>query len=128
MTASQPSFPRRLGSRRSLQSLIPIFPNRFESSVAKDSSDFGGRTFVADLELAGGEFVFAVLVFRRDDAATQVPLPFPFPFYGQTYNTAFVTTNGNLNFLALNTAFSNATPFSRASVSPRPAQATSWSV
>ena len=42
------------------ESLIPIFPNRFESSVAKDSSDFGGGTFVADLELAGGELVFAV--------------------------------------------------------------------
>src|SRR5438046_10467337 len=38
--------------------------------MAKHSSDFGGGTFVADLELAGGEFVFAVLVFRRDDAAT----------------------------------------------------------
>ena len=38
--------------------------------MAKDCSDFGRGTFVANLELAGGELVFAVLVFRRDDAAT----------------------------------------------------------
>src|SRR5882762_4122393 len=50
--------------------LIPILPNRFESSVAKNSSDFGGGTFVADFELAGGELVCAILVFRRDDSAT----------------------------------------------------------
>ena len=33
-------------------------------------------------------------------------LPFTFAFYGQSYNTAFVTTNGHLNFQALNTSFS----------------------
>jgi hypothetical protein len=38
--------------------------------VAKDYSDFGGGAFVADLELTGGELVFAVLVFRRDNTAT----------------------------------------------------------
>jgi subtilisin family serine protease len=38
-----------------------------------------------------------------DDTAVQVDLPFPFAFYGQTYNTAFVSTNGFLNFLQLNT-------------------------
>ena len=37
--------------------LIRIFPNRFESSLAKDSSDFGRGTFVADLELPGGKGV-----------------------------------------------------------------------
>ena len=47
------------------------------------------------------------LALTGDDAATSVPLPFPFFFYGQTYDTAFVTTNGNLNFLAANTTFSN---------------------
>jgi subtilisin family serine protease len=34
-----------------------------------------------------------------DDGVTQVSLPFPFTFYGQTYNTAFVSTNGFLNVL-----------------------------
>ena len=36
-----------------------------------------------------------------------VRLPFPFPFYGQSYSTAHVTTNGFLNFLAPSTLASN---------------------
>jgi hypothetical protein len=38
--------------------------------VPKDSSDFGRGTFIADLKLPGGEPVFAVLIFGRDDTAT----------------------------------------------------------
>src|SRR5262249_60284553 len=52
------------------ESLIPIFPNRLEPATAKDCGDFGGRAFIADLKLPGGELIFAVLIFRRDDAAT----------------------------------------------------------
>jgi len=48
-----------------------------------------------------------VIPLTGDDAATQVSLPFPFTFYGQTYNSAYVATNGFLNFLASSTAFSN---------------------
>ena len=60
-------FQRRLGSRRSLKRLVPVFPNRFKSAPAKDCGDFGRGTFVADFELSGGELVFAVLIFRRND-------------------------------------------------------------
>src|SRR6266542_4019625 len=56
-------------SSHSAKSLVPIFPNRFESATAKDRGDFGRGTFIADLELTGGELIFAVLVFGRDDAA-----------------------------------------------------------
>ncbi|WP_325158210.1 carboxypeptidase regulatory-like domain-containing protein [Actinophytocola sp.] len=42
-----------------------------------------------------------------DDASTPVTLPFGFFFYGRTYNTAFLNTNGALNFLAANSSFSN---------------------
>ncbi|HZB47669.1 MAG TPA: carboxypeptidase regulatory-like domain-containing protein, partial [Mycobacteriales bacterium] len=42
-----------------------------------------------------------------DDAARNVPLPFPFFFYGQTYDSAYVATNGHLNFRASSTTFSN---------------------
>jgi subtilisin family serine protease len=48
-----------------------------------------------------------VLPLSGDDASTQVSLPFPFTFYGQTYNTAHVATNGFLNFLAPNATFGN---------------------
>jgi len=47
------------------------------------------------------------LALSGDDASATVPLPFGFFFYGKTYSNAFVSTNGNLNFLAANTAFSN---------------------
>ena len=48
-----------------------------------------------------------VLPLTGDDASAQVALPFTFGLYGQSYNTAFVTTNGNVNFQALNSSFSN---------------------
>jgi subtilisin family serine protease len=48
-----------------------------------------------------------VLPLSGDDASTQVSLPFAFTFYGQTYNTAHVSTNGFLNFLGPNAAFFN---------------------
>jgi len=49
-----------------------------------------------------------LLPLTGDDAAIPVPLPFAFSFYGQTYNTAYVTTNGNINFQGLNAGFVNA--------------------
>jgi subtilisin family serine protease len=42
-----------------------------------------------------------------DDSFMQVSLPFSFTFYGETYTSAFVCTNGYLNFLAGNCTFSN---------------------
>lgn len=42
-----------------------------------------------------------------DDASATVALPFNFFFYGRTYSTAFLSSNGSLNFQAANTAFSN---------------------
>ena len=47
------------------------------------------------------------LTLTGDDVSVAVPLPFPFEFYGESYTTAFVTTNGNLNFLSLSSSFSN---------------------
>jgi subtilisin family serine protease len=42
-----------------------------------------------------------------DDVAVQVNLPFSFSFYGQSYTTAFATTNGFINFQAANANLSN---------------------
>ena len=42
-----------------------------------------------------------------DDSAIAVSLPFPFTFYGQTFSTAFVCTNGFLDFQASNTTYTN---------------------
>jgi len=48
-----------------------------------------------------------VVALTGDDAAAPVALPFPFPFYGQQHSTAFVSTNGFLNFLASSSALAN---------------------
>ena len=48
-----------------------------------------------------------VLNLSGDDQSVAVGLPFPLTFYGQTYRTAYVSTNGNLNFLAPDTTFGN---------------------
>jgi hypothetical protein len=48
-----------------------------------------------------------VLPLTGDDVSQPVALPFPFKFYGISYNTAFICTNGYLNFLAANCALSN---------------------
>jgi hypothetical protein len=47
------------------------------------------------------------LALSGDDNFVQVNLPFGFSFYGQTYNTSFVATNGYLNFLAGSSIFGN---------------------
>jgi hypothetical protein len=48
-----------------------------------------------------------VLSLTGDDAATSVALPFPFTFYGQSYSTVYVATNGFVNFLAADSTYSN---------------------
>ncbi len=45
---------------------------------------------------------------NRDDGATQVPIGFAFPLFGQFSNTAFVCTNGFVTFGASSTVFENA--------------------
>ena len=40
-----------------------------------------------------------VLPMTGDDVAAQVTLPFSFPLYGQTYSTAWVSSNGFLSFV-----------------------------
>ncbi|MFD7021497.1 S8 family serine peptidase [Promicromonospora sukumoe] len=42
-----------------------------------------------------------------DDVQTSLDLPFTFPYYGEGYDSAFVTSNGHLNFLAASTSYAN---------------------
>jgi subtilisin family serine protease len=42
-----------------------------------------------------------------DDVQTSLDLPFSFPLYGESYDSAFVTSNGHLNFLAGTTSYAN---------------------
>ncbi|HEX6293175.1 MAG TPA: S8 family serine peptidase, partial [Herpetosiphonaceae bacterium] len=60
-------------------------------------------------EIAGFSYISAntVLSLTGDDTSTQVALPFSFRFYGKQYTTAYVSTNGFLNFSAANSSYSN---------------------
>ena len=49
------------------------------------------------------------LALTGDDVSQTVALPFAFRFYGTLYSTAYVSTNGNVNFVGPATAFSNTT-------------------
>ncbi|MFD8590889.1 S8 family serine peptidase [Streptomyces sp. NPDC059637] len=42
-----------------------------------------------------------------DSGNVKIDLPFPVPFYGKTYRSAWVSTNGYLNFLTANSSNSN---------------------
>ena len=46
--------------------LVPIFPNRFESSMAKDGGNGCDVSLILEFALT---LIFVVLVFRSDDAA-----------------------------------------------------------
>jgi extracellular elastinolytic metalloproteinase len=84
---------------------IEVFrPTTLDFSLPRKTDTFG---YTCDLEEATFQEAANALTLTGDDASTAVPLPFPFRFYGQEYTTAFVTTNGQLNFLALNSSFSN---------------------
>ena len=74
----------------------------FSLAVRSDSFGYFCREEPASYIAAG-----TVLPLTGDDGETQVNLPFPFTFYGQTYNSASVATNGFLNFRAPNVSFSN---------------------
>jgi hypothetical protein len=48
-----------------------------------------------------------VVPLTGDDASAPVILPFSFPFSGSSFGTAYVSTNGSVNFLAANSDFNN---------------------
>ncbi len=59
------------------------------------------------LDTAVWESPTSVLPLGGDDESATVALPFPYHHYGQQYSTAYVSTNGVLNFLAPSTEYSN---------------------
>lgn len=60
-------------------------------------------------DVVPADFIAAntVIGLNGDDSATAVSLPFIFPFYDQSYTTAYVSTNGFLNFQSLNSNLGN---------------------
>ncbi|HEY0640739.1 MAG TPA: S8 family serine peptidase [Pseudonocardiaceae bacterium] len=73
-------------------------------ALAARSDSFG---YTCSVEPGGYQQGTTAVALTGDDASATVALPFAFPFYGTTYGTAHVSSNGNLNFLAANTAYTN---------------------
>ena len=73
-------------------------------SLAARTDSFGYSCVVEGAGYVQGSTAVAL---TGDDASATVALPFTFPFYGAAYSQAFVSTNGNLNFLAADASFSN---------------------
>lgn len=88
-----------------VREIVVSGPTTVDFTLPAKSDSFG---YSCRLEDAPFTEAANALALAGDDAAVAVPLPFPFTYYGQAYNTAYVSTNGNVNFLALNTGFTNA--------------------
>ncbi len=86
------------------QTLVVDGDETLDFTLPQRSDSFGYlcRDMAASYIEAGN-----VLPLTGDDASLPVALPFPFKFYGVSYNTAFVCTNGYLNFLAANCVITN---------------------
>ncbi|MEO5925885.1 MAG: hypothetical protein ABIR70_18850 [Bryobacteraceae bacterium] len=54
----------------------------------------GSDTFDTEASIASTKLAL------EDDDTKRITLPFPFPFYGSTYNEAYVNSNGSLSFTA----------------------------
>ena len=80
-------------------------PTTVDFALPQRSDSFG---YTCEEETAAFTEAANVLTLSGDDQSATVPLPFPFEHYGQEYTTAFVATNGHMNFLAASTAFTNA--------------------
>jgi subtilisin family serine protease len=81
-------------------------PETLNFSLPARSDSFG---YTCTIQAGGYVQGTTAVPLTGDDVSATVALPFTFPFYGASYSQAFVSTNGNLNFLAPDTSFSNAT-------------------
>jgi subtilisin family serine protease len=86
------------------QTVMIVGATTADFSLPLRMDDFGYFCQVMPPNYVEGD---TALPLTGDDSFLLVPLPFSFPFYGETYSSAFVCTNGYLNFLAGNCSFSN---------------------
>jgi hypothetical protein len=88
-----------------VQQIVVSGPTTVNFTLPAKSDSFG---YSCRIEATAFVQASNALALTGDDASQAVVLPFPFTFYGQAYNTAFVATNGYVNFLALNATVTNA--------------------
>jgi subtilisin family serine protease len=86
------------------QPLVVDGDETLDFTLAGRSDGFGYTCRPSDFDFVDAG---TVLNLTGDDASVAIDLPFPFTFYGTTYSTAFVSTNGFLNFTAADNTFNN---------------------
>lgn len=82
----------------------PIVSDQF-GYYALDSSSINGPAYVWN-SIARPETLLTQLTWV-DDGSVLVNLPFAFPFYGESYNSMYVCTNGYVTFKTKSTAYVN---------------------
>ncbi|MEU0312317.1 carboxypeptidase regulatory-like domain-containing protein [Nocardioides sp. NPDC006273] len=75
-----------------------------DAALTRVFDDYGYFCSVGSDGAAAGDTQLAL---TGDDASVAVTLPFDFSFYGESYDRAWVSTNGVVNFLGANSSFSN---------------------
>jgi hypothetical protein len=78
--------------------------NNFDFTIAQRHDNFGYECSLVDEPYVDGD---TPLNLSGDDNFTSVGLPFTFTYYGNSYTTANVATNGYMNFLAGSSIFVN---------------------
>jgi subtilisin family serine protease len=89
---------------RQSQALTVAGSTTLDFTITRRVDGFGYMCMVEEPTYSEGDTPFGL---AGDDNAASVALPFPFPFYGQVYDTAYVSTNGFVNFLELNANLGN---------------------
>jgi subtilisin family serine protease len=74
------------------------------AQITRRFDDFGYFCGVGNAGVRSGDTQVAL---TGDDQATTVEMPFSFPFYEGEFSTAYVTTNGHVNFTARSTSLAN---------------------
>jgi len=76
----------------------------FDFTLGNKQDAFGYRCRLESTSFVSGTSQVAL---SGDDVTTSIALPFSFSFYGTSYGTAYVTSNGLLSFTGASTAYSN---------------------
>lgn len=86
------------------QSLTVSGPSTLNFALPARTDGYGYYCTTGPSEYVEGTTPVAL---SGDESTTSVALPFDFPFYGESYDTAYLSSNGHVNFLAPITNYTN---------------------
>jgi hypothetical protein len=104
--------------RAALAALLATLPTLWAASKGPDAAGYTATdaTVYSFIDIANSGGSASVLA-DTDDGAAMVAIPFAFTFYGQTYTSACVSSNGLLTFVANSSACGTAADFANADLS-----------